>query len=212
VRSVELRIARIHYPIEVLGPGRRVWLQGCSLGCRGCMSKDTWDPDAGRSIAIDALLCTIIGARNSADLTGVTITGGEPFDQGAGLEAIVARIHEEWPEADILVYSGYSLTRLQTDHPEILSLIDAVMTGPYVERRETELIWRGSANQELTLLSDRVADLYQNAESSCLPRLQVGVDDDAVWIAGIPRRGDLDRIRQAAEIKGLVFGDVSWNL
>ena len=40
-------IARILYPVKVLGPGERIgiWMCGCHHGCRGCSNPELWDFD-----------------------------------------------------------------------------------------------------------------------------------------------------------------------
>lgn len=209
---MELRLARVHYPITVLGPGRRVgiWFQGCSIGCSGCMSQDTWDPTLGEAIDTGELCDLVLAARVDEGLDGVTISGGEPFQQAGALRALCAELRRRWSEVDILVYSGYSIGRLQRLHADVLELLDAVVAEPFVASRPTDLPWRGSANQELTRLSHRARDRYVEATSVQQPRLQVTVDEEGLWIAGIPRRGDLDRMREDLQRKGLELEEVSW--
>ena len=38
-------IARILYPIEVLGPGKRIgiWFCGCPHKCKGCSNPELWE-------------------------------------------------------------------------------------------------------------------------------------------------------------------------
>ena len=50
--EVMIAVNRLHWPVTVLGPGRRVgiWMQGCSIGCPGCVSRDTW-PALGEGAA-----------------------------------------------------------------------------------------------------------------------------------------------------------------
>ena len=47
-RVTGVGVSRLHFPVTTLGPGRRaaIWLQGCSIHCRGCVSRDTWAPAA----------------------------------------------------------------------------------------------------------------------------------------------------------------------
>ena len=53
-----IQINKAHFPVTVLGPGRRIglWVQGCSIGCKGCVSMDTWAPDASRAVPIADLV------------------------------------------------------------------------------------------------------------------------------------------------------------
>jgi anaerobic ribonucleoside-triphosphate reductase activating protein len=207
---VDLRISRLHYPVTVLGPGRRVgvWVQGCSIGCVGCMSRDTWDPAGGEPVDTTALNDLILSARDDAELDGVTISGGEPFQQPEALAELLRKLRREWPPADVLVYSGYSLDRLRQRHGDLLADIDAVMTGPFLEAQRTNERWRGSSNQVLTVLNPLLDERY--FAETLAPTLQVSVDETAVWITGIPRRGDLERIRAKLAGSGLLLEDVSW--
>jgi anaerobic ribonucleoside-triphosphate reductase activating protein len=208
---VDLNLARIHYPVTVLGPGRRigVWFQGCTIGCSGCMSRDTWDPDAGDSIDTSRLCQLILDAAAAERLDGVTLSGGEPFQQPVALRELLVALRDRWPAVDVLAYSGYPLARLQREHPGILRLLDAVIAEPFMRGRATDLPWRGSANQSLTLLSPAAVGRYEDATASPR-RLQVGADDESLWVVGIPRRGDLERMRRTLADKGLTLEGVSW--
>jgi anaerobic ribonucleoside-triphosphate reductase activating protein len=172
------------------------------------MSRDTWDPAGGESISTNALADLVVGARDDVGLAGVTISGGEPFQQPAALADFLDLLREKWPGADILVYSGYSLETLRRGHADLLARIDAVLTGPFVARQTTDAQWRGSSNQVLTVLNPALENSYIQRPS--LPSLQVGVDETAVWVTGIPRRGDLERLRSTLAGAGLVLEDVSW--
>lgn len=75
----ELLVNIIHYPVYTLGPGKRVgiWLQGCSIRCKGCMSSHTWEFDKNRAIKIEQ----VTNILKSFGCKRLTISGGEPFDQ-----------------------------------------------------------------------------------------------------------------------------------
>ncbi|MEU1950135.1 4Fe-4S cluster-binding domain-containing protein, partial [Streptomyces sp. NPDC020125] len=86
-----LRTNQTHFPVETLGPGRRlgIWTQGCGLACAGCMSRHTWDPLGGASRTVPSLVGLWREAlARGAD--GLTVSGGEPLDQPAALEALLA--------------------------------------------------------------------------------------------------------------------------
>ncbi len=75
-----LNLSRIHFPVTTLGPGNRIgiWFQGCSIRCKGCISVDTWGMKKG-SVSVDEIISVIDPWLDMAD--GITISGGEPFDQ-----------------------------------------------------------------------------------------------------------------------------------
>lgn len=211
-RAMDVRITRVHHPITVLGPGRRVgvWFQGCTLACAGCMSRHTWNRDAGTVVDVGELAGIVLDALVDEDLDGLTISGGEPFQQPAALRELCERLRRQRPTIDILVYSGYSFDRLQRTDADTLALVDAVISGPFVASLSTTQPWRGSSNQVLNLLSQRATSRYADPVPDGSARLQVAADDAGLWVTGIPRRGDLERMRELLLGKGLVLEAVSW--
>lgn len=216
-RTIELNKA--HWPVTVLGPGRRIglWLQGCSIHCPGCVSQDTWPVDASRRIAIADLLawCRKVSA-GAPD--GITISGGEPFEQARGLQALLSLLaawrREAGLDFDLLCYSGMPLRVLEKRHAKVLALLDAIIPEPYVDRLPQGGAWRGSANQPLVPLSERGRVRYAaHVDADAAPgakRMQVAVEGGRVWMIGIPGRGDMAAVEALCESRGLALTDVSW--
>lgn len=51
---VNIYINNAHFPVTVLGPGALgIWTQGCSIGCKGCVSRDTWPEDETEALGVD---------------------------------------------------------------------------------------------------------------------------------------------------------------
>ena len=66
------------------GPGVRfvVFMQGCSLRCKYCQNRDTWDLHGGTTYTADELVEKILRYKNYIMPNGgVTISGGEPLLQ-----------------------------------------------------------------------------------------------------------------------------------
>lgn len=67
------------------GPGIRfvVFMQGCSLKCKYCHNRDTWDVHGGKEISLEELIKEISKYKSYMDNSGggVTISGGEPLLQ-----------------------------------------------------------------------------------------------------------------------------------
>ena len=66
------------------GPGIRyvLFLQGCSLKCKYCHNRDTWDIHGGEFKSLDEIFNNIMRYKNYIYPNGgVTITGGEPLLQ-----------------------------------------------------------------------------------------------------------------------------------
>lgn len=210
--ATHVALSRIHFPVTTLGPGVRVgiWFQGCSIGCEGCVSPDTWaSPSDHQWLTINSIV-EWVASRDTREINGVTISGGEPFDQAQGLHGLLQELRRmrALDDVDVLVYSGYTLSQLVRRHEPTLALLDAVLTGPYVESRPTTLPWRGSSNQRLTLLTDLARERYALPYEA--PSLQVSADGGQLWITGIPRRQDLDRFEKLLGAQGIALGDASW--
>ena len=215
--SIELNKA--HFPVTVLGPGRRIgiWFQGCSIGCTGCISQDTWSPDASKSMDVPTLLAWCREVAGGA-LDGVTISGGEPFEQPVALAALLDGLHawraETSADFDILCYSGLPLRRLRAEHRPILERLDAVIPEPYVDSLPLGKVWRGSTNQSLVPLSargeTRYASFVDAPAGANAKRIQVAVEPDRIWYIGIPDRDDMARVVATCRERGLVFVKNSW--
>jgi organic radical activating enzyme len=75
------RIAETFYSIQGEGatagrPAVFVRLQGCSVGCRWCDTKYSWDPAAGREVTLPGLLAEVA----AFPCRRIVITGGEPLE------------------------------------------------------------------------------------------------------------------------------------
>jgi anaerobic ribonucleoside-triphosphate reductase activating protein len=213
---MRILLNRLHHPVTALGPGRRagIWLQGCSIGCFGCASADTWSADETRSVDLDWII-EWLNAIDDGRLDGITITGGEPFDQPTALEALIDAI-DRWRQTrldavDVLCFSGRPLVRLQRDHAELLARFDAIIAGPYMRRKPSRRIWCGSENQRITPLSELGWQRYEPFLDLEVdrPPMQLAVDD-GVWLIGIPRAGALPALVEKATAGGVHLEGISW--
>jgi anaerobic ribonucleoside-triphosphate reductase activating protein len=155
------------------------------------MSRDTWAA-ARERVPVEALLAEIRPHLREAD--GVTISGGEPFDQADALLELVGGIRASG-DTSILVYSGFSFEPLAEQHKDILSAIDILISEPFDASAATRSPLRGSSNQRVHRLTSKGSELWVAAEADWRThgaRLDVIADPDGrIWIAGVPGPGDL---------------------
>lgn len=200
----KLNLSRAHFPVTALGPGKRVgiWFQGCSLRCPGCISADTWAVDRGRT-TVESAIKVVSPWLGQAD--GVTISGGEPFEQPHALLALLGEIRTRF-ETDILVYTGYERTDIADVLKEADGMIDALITGRYRHDHAQTKPLRGSDNQILHLLTNLGRQRFSgfdDAEGLSVPVLDMMLDENGTfWFAGIPRRNDFERLRAVLADKG----------
>jgi anaerobic ribonucleoside-triphosphate reductase activating protein len=152
----QLRIHAVEPRSTANGPGTRfvIWFQGCGLRCPGCFNPLTHAHGGGELVEVGALLQQI--EAQQAKLDGVSISGGEPFEQPQALLALAAGLRER-TDLSLLVFSGLTLDQIDRRSlgSRILRYVDVLIDGPYVERFGLGVGLRGSANQRIHLLSDR---------------------------------------------------------
>jgi anaerobic ribonucleoside-triphosphate reductase activating protein len=136
---------------------------------------------------------------------GVTVSGGEPFDQPDALNRLLLGIRALTGNS-ILVYSGFAFERLTPWIDRHPNLIDALISDPYDAAVPQTLALRGSDNQRLHLLTNLGTSALASLDRPAAPedrRLDAMFDaDGSVWFAGIPARGDLARLRAALAAAG----------
>lgn len=186
-----MRIAFWYAPVLVLGPGRRcgVWLQGCSRGCSGCMATSFQPPDGGYVSDPLSLGAAILQSCKDNLCEGVTISGGEPFEQAAELKILLEYLNQAGIR-DILIYSGFAMSGLLKKFPWIAALCACVVDGHFDINQPTEDGWRGSANQSCSLF--RRLPGYDKWLKDKKGLLQTALLGNNIYIVGIPRIGDAD--------------------
>lgn len=217
---MRLQVNRVAHPVTVLGPGRRLglWVQGCRLHCPGCGSIDTWDPHGGLPVDTVTFATDLADLVTEHQLTGLTITGGEPTEQADALADVVTRLHGalharpssgDRPEFDVLVFSGLATRAAARRAPALWAVADAAVCGPYRPDRPSADPLIASANQELVKLTplgrSRYADLGAGG-----PSLQAHVGDGEITLVGLPKPGDLTRLEAALRARGVSMEGRSW--
>lgn len=147
------------------GPGVRavVWLQGCAVRCPGCFNPQLW-ADRGAVVSdTHALTEEWISRARSAGAEGLTLLGGEPFDQAAAM-AVTAEAFRE-SGLTVMTFTGYPLERLvrwsrtRPDIARLLQATDLLCDGPFLRGLpDTRRPWVGSRNQGIRALTDAYAE------------------------------------------------------
>lgn len=151
-------IARILYPVEVLGPGKRIgiWFSGCSHGCIGCSNPELWQQQEKYKISIDDMLSLIHQISDDNPVDGFTITGGEPMEQSKDLSLLLKEL--KTISDDILVYTGFEIEELTEKQ---LKDISVLIDGKYVGELNDNSLLRGSSNQRIHILEGAQKNKYE---------------------------------------------------
>lgn len=147
------------------GEGVRVslYVSGCRNHCKGCFNEATWDFDFGEEFT-PIQENEIIEACKKSFISGLTILGGEPFEEEnqTALLPFIERFKQECPDKNLWMYTGYVLDNdLQEGQRKfvpdvtnkILEQVDVLIDGPFIlEQKDLTLPFRGSKNQRLLRL------------------------------------------------------------
>lgn len=200
---MKLRISHLLYPVYNLGPGKRIalWFQGCSIRCPGCLNPETWDFSGGSTYNVMELYVLIKQIADSH--IGITISGGEPFDQYDALILLCAML-KEYTDLNVLVFSGYDLQQLLLEHQDshFLDVIDYLIDGPFMEKRMARRGLRGSENQNMYHIVDHKAILTDELQSTDICSLHFD-NKKSAYLSGIPRDKDMERLIASLHDEGI---------
>lgn len=149
-----------------------LFVSGCRHHCKNCFNDIAWDFGYGE-LFTEETMEKIFDSIDHPWINGVTILGGEPFEpeNQRVLVPFLVMLREKFPDKTVWCYTGFTIeqilgkseskSRAVTDvSNEMLSLIDVLVDGPYVENlHDISLKFRGSSNQ-------RVIDMKKSIESN----------------------------------------------
>jgi len=193
-------VARILYPVEVLGPGKRIgiWFCGCPHKCKGCSNPELWEFQERYNVSLETVMTLIKGIAKNNLIDGFTITGGDPMYQADDLQRLITRLLEI--SSDILVYTGYKAEELDNDH---LKNISVLIDGKYIEERNNNCILRGSDNQRIIYLDKSVQEKYSEYLINASNQIQNFTMSDGIISVGIHKSDFLDKLNAKINMKGL---------
>lgn len=181
-----LNIAAVCSKTTMLGPGIRaaVWVQGCPFHCQGCIAPN-WIPQVINQLISPAVLAEQL--LENPDVTGITFSGGEPMLQAEGL-AETARLMRLKRNISIICFSGFKYEILQKRPPNpgvksLLQEIDILIDGQYVQEKNDDRGLRGSSNQKVIYLTNRL----QGISLENFPRRsEILLTDGQAMMVGVP--------------------------
>lgn len=181
-----MQIDRVLYPIETLGPGKRIgiWTIGCPHHCHNCSNPELWALDDSRNIAVETLMNMI--KKCTPDKVGITITGGEPFYQADDLLQLLTLLKKEGYK-DTLVYTGFQYETIKEKYSDILDKIDVLIDGKYIDKLNDDISLRGSSNQIIHIFNKKLKEQYDKILSDKRYR-QNFIADGKIISVGIPAK------------------------
>lgn len=152
-----IKISGIISESIVDGPGIRyvVFFQGCHHNCDGCQNTHSHSLDDGYLKNMDEIIDEI---NYNKLITGITISGGEPFLQPDKLFILLKKIKSIF-NFSIIVYTGYlfeDLLKMDSHFiQKSLNIIDFIIDGRFEIDKKTLLSpFVGSWNQRVINVRD----------------------------------------------------------
>ncbi len=174
---------------HVLGPGNRyvIWTQGCHKRCLGCVTPESHTLEGGTPIKSTDLAADIILNKN---IDGITITGGEPFIQSEALTEMLSVVRQYRPELSVIIYTGYEYETLlsQPLNKKLLDYADILIDGAYIDELNDNKGIRGSSNQRIIALSERLKPYVVHMTTSPRKIQPVANKNGTVWRIGVPNK------------------------
>jgi anaerobic ribonucleoside-triphosphate reductase activating protein len=170
-----------------LGPGNRyvIWVQGCPFNCKGCVTPEGIPIVENNLVEINQIIFAICA---NEKITGITISGGEPFMQASKLVKILTAVKTVRPELDVVVFSGFQLKELDwKEAKEFLELIDVLIDGKYIEKLNDNKGLRGSSNQKIYHLTDKLKN-HKNYFEERERSFEIHVYNQHQTIIGVPNK------------------------
>lgn len=132
------------------GPGVRmaIFFQGCLHKCDGCHNPGSWPMYGGEKIDTNVFCKAMAG---DSLLTGITLSGGEPFLQPVAALELARYAH--FKNLNVWCYTGYTFEQImewEDNRKTLLKEIDVLVDGPFEkDKMSLDIPWRGSSNQRL---------------------------------------------------------------
>ena len=151
--GTKLHLAGVIRESIVDGPGWRfvVFVQGCPHHCKNCQNAQTWSFEGGYMTTVENIVKAV---KENKLITGVTLSGGEPFTQAKALTVLARELKKEG--VDVMSFSGWTFEELRDGANEencwmdLLKELSLLVDGKFIEEQKTlNLRFRGSKNQRI---------------------------------------------------------------
>ena len=109
------------------------------------------------------------------EIEGVTISGGEPFQQPAALFSLLHSIRSQ-SHLSVLLFTGYTQRELDVmpHSADILGCIDVLISGRYRSSMRSASNLIGSTNKSMSFLTDR----YSITDFVGIPEAELWIGTD----------------------------------
>lgn len=140
--------------VEGVGTRFAIWVQGCSIHCKGCANSSMWDKTGGTLYETSEFINIINSYKDKIE--GITWLGGEPTEQIQAVTEISKAVQEFG--LSVILFTGYEYSTLKADKEfqKLIKYVDILIDGKYEQdKTDYSRAWVGSSNQNYYFFTDR---------------------------------------------------------
>lgn len=131
------------------GEGLRlaIFVQGCPHRCHGCHNPNSHPFDGGTEYDTADVIAMM---DKNPLLSGITLSGGEPFMQIEACETLARAAHKRG--LSVWCYTGFTYEEIKAmdGASQLLNEIDVLVDGKFDEKQKSlDLLFKGSKNQRI---------------------------------------------------------------
>lgn len=132
------------------GEGARVslFVSGCTMRCKGCFSKESWDFKAGKPFD-ESMMNRVLRDLSNGYIKGLSILGGDPLEEAniSVVTELCRKAKELCPNKTIWLWTGRKKEKVEG--LPIMQYLDVVISEPFVEKFKFNGKYMGSSNQKI---------------------------------------------------------------
>lgn len=176
------------------GPGKRfsIWVQGCTLNCKGCFNKSL-QPHVPKNLVNPLEFSEkVISICENESCEGVSISGGEPFQQSKALSVFCEKIKKGG--LTVICYTGYPHSILLNSTEEsvrrFIESIDVLITGPFNFDDDRKCVWVDNTDKKFLFLTKA----YSMTDFQKIAFVEYVIDNNQFSYSGFPEDDSIKKI------------------
>ncbi|WP_292471434.1 4Fe-4S single cluster domain-containing protein [Methanolobus sp.] len=180
-----LNVADVVIGSYVNGPGKRIviWVQGCTIRCKGCFNP-TLQPHVIKNLVNPGTFAAeIVKLCQDTNCEGITLTGGEPFQQSNALGLFLKVIKGN--NLSVVCFSGYTSDKLlnstNLNVKSLLKNMDILIAGPFQKDiNYPNRTWFDDPDKIVVFLTD----VYNNDDTFSHNNVEYIIEGEDVHFSG----------------------------
>jgi len=183
--NILLNVADVVVGSYTNGPGKRIviWVQGCTINCKGCFNEELQPHVARHLVDPELFAIKIVDLCKDNKCEGVTLSGGEPFQQSKALTKFLSIIKDNG--LTITCFSGYnSIALLNSNDTHVkssLENVDVLIAGEFkITNKYSNRTWYENPDKYIVFLTSA----YNSSDTFSDENVEYIIKNDYLYTTG----------------------------